>query len=240
MAHWDAAGGGLGRFQPIVTPDSYPGNHYDSTTGIDLEEGDKLGFADRFWGRGTDAPHSTGQSLQLDLALMLMFADFIVYQSPTIAKAHIIQSPVCSMCKLPKLEAHHDEACTLPRLRSIDGVRSSCSCPDIGMPDDTKVAGSHFSRRHSSLWENPLSSGLDVLCEEDDRSGTIWENAVRAPIAVAFQAENMPKGGLSIDAMEGHAGGEDEDLRIVKGGWALRSRGNSKSLSETPIFRADM
>lgn len=60
MAHYDAAGGGLDRFQPIVTPTSYPGNHYDSTVGIALSQGDKEGFADRFWGRGVDSRDSSG------------------------------------------------------------------------------------------------------------------------------------------------------------------------------------
>ena len=59
-AHYDAAGGGLDRFQPILTPESYPGNHYDSALGIDLSPEDKEGFSDRFWGRAVDSRDSLG------------------------------------------------------------------------------------------------------------------------------------------------------------------------------------
>jgi hypothetical protein len=59
-AHYDAAGGGLDRFQPIVTPERYPGEHYDSTLGIQLSAGDKEGFSDRFWDREIDSRDTSG------------------------------------------------------------------------------------------------------------------------------------------------------------------------------------
>jgi hypothetical protein len=63
-AHYDAAGAGLNRFQPIVTPDSYPGEHYDSNSGITLTTEDKKGFSDRFWDRG-DSLHSSTSRMPL-------------------------------------------------------------------------------------------------------------------------------------------------------------------------------
>lgn len=59
-SHYDAAGGGLDRFQPIVTPTNYPGTHYDSTVGISLSQGDQEGFADRFWGREDNSRNPPG------------------------------------------------------------------------------------------------------------------------------------------------------------------------------------
>jgi len=216
-AHYDAAGGGLDRFQPIVTPDSYPGEHYDSTLGIHLSVGDREGFSDRFWDREIDSQDISGGR-----------------RGAFLPEAHSsVRSPLCPRCKLPRLlEAQLGKGENSPRLPAIDGVYSTCCCPDIRLPNEKEMMSHHFLRRHSSLWEKgQLSPDLEVVCEEDTNTADlIGEKSIQASMADPFPAKNMPLGGQSIDSLEGHAGGQYEELDVVEGVWAHRSKSSSEGL----------
>lgn len=87
------------------------------------------------------------------------------------------------------------------------------------MPEEKMIAGPHFLRRHSSLWEKGgLSPGLDVLCENDTDTTNPWERPVRAPIVLPFEEKNVSEGAQSINPLEGDVGGEDEDLHAATAG----------------------
>jgi len=100
------------------------------------------------------------------------------------------------------------------------------------MPSEKEMAGYHFLRRHSSLWEKgQVSPDLDVVYEENTNASHLpWETSIRAPVAVPFVAENMPLGGQSIDPSEGHAG-EGEEVRAVESGWVHRGHARSDILA---------
>jgi hypothetical protein len=128
------------------------------------------------------------------------------------------RSPMCPRCKLPRVEAHAGKANGSSRLPVIDGVYTSCCCPDIQMPDEAAMVAHPFLRRHSSLWEQGhLSPGLGVVCEEGTET-TAPPGLIRALIAVPFETKNMQSCGQSIDPLEGHARGDDEELHVVEGG----------------------
>ena len=229
-AHYDAAGGGLDRFQPIVTPMNHPGTHYDSRVGISLSQGDKEGFADRFWGRVVDSLHPSGsvQPRKLILRTVLTFAGLSRHQPAFLHESHSsIRSPRCPRFKLPRTEAHFEKEDGPSHIPAIDGVYSSCCCPDIQMPSGKAAAGPRFLRRHSSLWENldPLSSALDLETDKD--------------LPVPFEAKNMPEGGEPINPVERHTGGEDEDLHVAKANWAHRTRAGSEALMSRSSIHED-
>jgi hypothetical protein len=137
-----------------------------------------------------------------------------------------IRSPLCPRCKLPRLEAQLGKGENSPRLPAIDGVYSTCCCPDIRLPNEKEMMSHHFLRRHLSLWEKgQVSPDLEVVCEEDANTADhLWEKSDRTSMADPFPAKNMPLGDQSIDPLEGHAGGQDEELHVVEGGWAHRNQ----------------
>lgn len=213
-AHYDAAGGGLDRFQPIVTPTNHPGTHYDSRVGISLSRGDKEGFADRFWGRAVDSLHPSGrvQSPKLIFKPVLTFAGLSSHQPAFPHESHSsIRSPRCPRCRLPQTEAQFEKEDAPSHIPAIDGVYYSCCCPDIQMPSGQAAAGPRIVRRHSSLWEqDPWSAAVDL---ETDKH-----------LPVLFEATNVPEGVERSNAGERHTGGEDEDLHVVKATWAGQTR----------------
>jgi len=139
-----------------------------------------------------------------------------------------IRSPMCPRCKLPRLESQLGKSDTIPHIFVIDAVYISCCCPNFQMPSETQMAGHHFLRRHSSLWEDGQSSPeLDIVYEETtSAAGIPWEKSIRAPVAVPFEAKNMPIGGQTIDPLKGHAG--NEELHVVEGGCAHRGRATNE------------
>lgn len=126
-----------------------------------------------------------------------------------------IRSPTCTRCKLPRSEAHSEKGDSPPRIPAIDGIHSSCCCPDVQRPTD-KIGDGPRLRRHSSLWERDevVTPGLDA--ENDKR------------LALPFEAKNMPGGGEAINHLESHIGYEDEDLHVVKANWARGHQAGSE------------
>lgn len=146
---------------------------------------------------------------------------------------------MCPRCKLPKVETHSESANGSPRLPAIDGVYSSCCCPDIRMPDGKFGASRQFVRRHSSLWEkDALSPGLDSVCEDEKSTTNPWDTRLVAPIPVAFEAKNMPEGGHAINILDGH-GEEHEDPDLIKANWAHRTRAGSELLTRRSSVHTD-
>jgi len=228
-AHYDAAGGGLDRFQPIVTPIGYPGNHYDSMEGIHLNVEDQAGFVDRFWGRGLDPRGSSRRGSDHRGAFL-----------PEIHSS--IRSPMCPQCKLPRAEMQPAKLDGTAHVPAIDGVYSSCCCPDIRMLGDKTTTGAHFLRRHSSLWEKgPSSPGPDILGEDEaNTTNPLWDTSTRAPTGLSFEGKNMAQGGPSSNSVEGHAGAEDGDHPVVKGGWPHLRRASSELLATRPGIHEDV
>jgi hypothetical protein len=222
VAHYDTAGAGLDRFQPIVTPVGYPGENYDRDSGVPLNQAHKDGFLDRFWDRG-DSPHTLyTNTLARCEGLLLMLPDSGNRGASLPQTSSSIQSPIYPRCMHPRLESQVGKRNPIPHIFVIDATYINCCCPNFQMPSETQIAGHQFLRRHLSLWGNRQSlPDLDIVYEDTTSvAGIPWKKSIRAPVAVPFEAKNMPAGGEPIDLSKGHAG--NEELYVVEGGWAHR------------------